>query len=90
MTGWVRLVGSVRRAGYDGHIIMGVNPSLPPVEREYLDSMGVTYYAIEVANCSSAILDGPTTKDNINNAVRAKCSMGLEDMKLEWGRYEMA
>ena len=38
--GWVRLVGSLRRNGYEGHIILGVHPEIPGVERDYLDKMG--------------------------------------------------
>jgi len=97
MVGWTRLVGSLRNSGYDGHIIMGVNPDIPQMERDYLDKMGVTYYAIDVVNCTTTTVssaasstttatDGETTK----NTVRAKCSRGLRDLKLEWGRYEMA
>jgi len=92
MNGWRTLVGSLRTNGYDGHIIVGVNPSLPREERRYLDRMGVTYYAVEVAACASSIADGGSDggSDAGGNAVRAKCSRGLEDLKLEWGRYEMA
>jgi len=88
MDGWRKLVGSLRTNGYDGHIIVGVNPAIPEEERHYLDRMGVTYYAIEVANCTASIMDG--VSDAGKNAVRAKCSRGLEDFKLEWGRFEMA
>lgn len=91
LPGWKMLVGSLRNNGYDGHIIVGVNPAIPTVEREYLDAMNVTYYAIEIANCSASILDGQSDSvTNNENAVRAKCSSGLEDLKLEWGRFEMA
>lgn len=79
MEGWRRLVGSLRLNGYDGHIIVGVNPAIPEEERKYLDRMGVTYYAIEVANCSASILEGVSKTDN---AVRARCSLGLEDLKV--------
>ena len=88
MNGWRKLVGSLRVNGYDGHIILGVNPDIPEIERDYLDSMGVTYYAVHLANCTPSILDGVVS--NTKNAVRAKCSQGLENLKLEWGRYEMA
>jgi hypothetical protein len=47
----------------------------------------VTYYAVATVNCSSSILQGV---EETGNAVRAKCSRGLENLKLEWGRYEMA
>ncbi len=102
-TGWRRLVGSLRRAGYDGHVIMGVHPDAPPAERDYLERMGVTYYAVEVANCTPSILVGgdadgaaaaaaaaPGGGGKRNAGVRDACSTGLEDLKLEWGRYEMA
>jgi len=88
MDGWRKLVGSLRTNGYIGHIIVGVNPNIPQIERDYLDKMGVTYYAIEVANCTSSIMDGVST--STKNTVRAKCSLGLENLKLEWGRFEMA
>ena len=87
MRGWRKLVGSLRINGYDGHIILGVNKDMPQRERIYLDAMGVTYYAIETANCSASILDGTSST---TNSVRGTCSRGLEDLKLEWGRYEMA
>mmetsp|Transcript_20348 Transcript_20348/g.43599 ORF Transcript_20348/g.43599 Transcript_20348/m.43599 type:complete len:492 (+) Transcript_20348:63-1538(+) len=88
MDGWRKLVGSLRMNGYDGHVIVGVNPAIPRDERDYLDRMGVTYYAVEVANCTASILEG--SSDAGKNAVRAKCSRGMEDLKLEWGRFEMA
>ena len=91
MVGWTRLVGSLRNSGYDGHIILGVNPDIPQLERDYLDKLGVTYYAIDVVNCTTASSAAAATDDeNTKNKVRAKCSRGLQDLKLEWGRYEMA
>ena len=87
MDGWRKLVGSLRMNGYDGHIIVGVNKNIPDEERDYLDKMGVTYYAIETSNCSSSILN---ENEDTSNKVRSICSRGLEDLKLEWGRYEMA
>eukprot|EP00970_Alexandrium_tamarense_P005741 scaffold934_cov191-Alexandrium_tamarense.AAC.22 len=88
MDGWRKLVGSLRMNGYEGHIIMGVSVEIPLGEREYLDKMGVTYYAVETVNCSAAILEGGVA--DTNNGVRSVCSKGLEEFKLEWGRYEMA
>lgn len=80
-------MGSLRINGYDGHIIVGVNKDIPKEEREYLDKMGVTYYAVETSNCSEAILN---KDEDTSNTVRSVCSEGLTDLKLEWGRYEMA
>ncbi|KAL7498096.1 hypothetical protein ACHAWT_009858 [Skeletonema menzelii] len=85
--GWLKLVGSLRTNGYEGHIIVGVHPEILQDERDYLDKMGVTYYAVETVNCSATILNGVSQTEN---RVRAKCSRGLENLKLEWGRFEMA
>lgn len=87
MTGFRRLVGSLRVGGYDGHIILGVHPDIPQKEESYLTKMGVTMYKVVTAECDPRILDGVA---ETSNGVRAKCSRGLEDLKLEWGRYEMA
>ena len=38
--GWMKLVGSLRTNGYEGHIIVGVHPEIPQDERDYLDKMG--------------------------------------------------
>lgn len=38
--GWLKLVGSLRTNGYEGHIIVGVHPQIPQDERDYLDKMG--------------------------------------------------
>ena len=89
MEGWRKLVGSLRFNGYHGHIIVGVHPNIPEEEREYLNKMGVTYYAVETSNCSKSILNEEKEEDT-SNKVRSVCSRGLTDLKLEWGRYEMA
>jgi hypothetical protein len=76
-TGWRRFVGSLRQTKYAGHVIMGVHPDIPPEERDY------------------PFAGTPTILDRISdaggkNAVRVKCSAGLEDMKLKWGWYEIS
>lgn len=60
--------------------------SLPRANPKFFLSL-VTYYAVETVNCSASILNGVS---QTGNSVRAKCSRGLENLKLEWGRYEMA
>ena len=79
--------GSLRTNEYDGHIIVGVNPAIPEEECNYTDCIGVTYYAIRVSNCSVSILD---SVPNTGNSVCAKCSLGLKNLKLEWGQYQMS
>ena len=81
-----RVVGSLRFTGYDGHIILGVSPKLTLKEEEYLKRMNVTYYTVYIVDCDLSISVGR----NVSGLVRGKCSKGLERLKLEWGRFEMA
>ena len=46
-----------------------------------------TYHSqVEFVECSEVISVGGPVK----GAIRGKCSKGLENLKLEWGRFEMA
>lgn len=87
MDTFVNMVGSLRNTGYDGHIILGVHSKIPADEQEYLKKMDVTFYAVEFVACHDSIL---TNGNDENNVVRGLCSKGLEKLKLEWGRFEMA
>ena len=81
------VVGSLRHTGYDGHIILGVHSEIPTDEQEYLKKMDVTFYAVEFVSCDESIsVEG----NNEGNVVRGLCAKGLEKLKLEWGRFEMA
>jgi len=79
------LVGSLRKTGFDGHIILGVHPQIPQDEQEYLKKMDVTFYAVEFADCDESLMAGTDQ----GNFVRAKCSKGIEYLTLEKGRFEM-
>lgn len=80
-----RLVGGLRNVGYDGHIILGVHVSIPKDEKEYLIRQDVTFYAVDMIPCTASIQN-----DGNGGNIRGKCSKGLEDLTLEWGRFEMA
>jgi hypothetical protein len=85
MSGFYRLIGSLRSTGYVGHIILGVNPKISPEELKYLKSQNVTLYAVELSDCL------PSAVSQIERTtIRGKCSVDLPDLKLEWGRFEMA
>jgi len=87
MRAFTRIVGPLRNSGYDGHIILGVSPSITEEEQDYLKRNNVTYYAVEFVDCDDSITQGSGT---VRGAIRGKCAKGLETLKLEWGRYEMA
>jgi hypothetical protein len=75
MDTFVQFVGSLRLTGYDGHIILGVHKDISQEERDYLESMDVTMYAVEFVPCGK---NG-----------EGVCAKGFETLKLEWCRFEM-
>ena len=83
--GFRRFVGSLRYFGYDGHIMLGVSPDLPPPTLQYLKQMNTTLYGVEKTDCASSAVGSV-----VRGAIRGKCSKDLPDLKLEWGRFEMA
>jgi hypothetical protein len=86
LSGFYRLVGSLRHHGYEGHIILGVNPQLPLEELEFLKRNEVTLYSVTTSECDSSALNSRVEK----GIIRGRCSKDIQNLKLEWGRYEMA
>ena len=90
MFGFRILIGSLRYTGYGGHIILGVHPNISREERAYLNRMDVTYYAVELAVCDPRIFVEGEESGEKSEGVRGWCTRGLETLRMEWGRYEMA
>ena len=85
MRAFRRIVGSLRHFGYNGHIILGVSPEITAEELNYLKEHQVTLYAVHISPCAGA---GNVTEKG--GLVRGSCSADIPDLKLEWGRFEMA
>lgn len=83
--GFRRFVGSLRYFGYDGHIMLGVNPDIPQDTLSYLKEKKTTLYGVVKSDCHPSAVGGDVT-----GAIRGKCSLDIADLKLEWGRFEMA
>lgn len=81
--GFRNYVGSLRATGYDGHIILGVTMPLPKHEEEYLIRRNVTFFGVMQTQCDA------TMKKSAGQHIRDVCAEGYEDLKLEWGRYQM-
>lgn len=86
LRGFKRVVGSLRRFGYDGHIILGVHPLISETELNYLRQMQVTAYIVNSSACSPIAHTGTTG----GMLMRGKCTSDLPDLKVEWGRFELA
>lgn len=85
LNGFKRLVGSLRYFGYDGHIILGVRHSIGLHELNYLKMMNVTLYGIQNCECDEIAFSKVD-----KSLIRGKCSTDITNLKLEWGRFEMA
>jgi hypothetical protein len=92
MKAWKTIVGSLRAKGYDGHFMFGVHQDIPREEEDYLQRMNVTYYTVELVECSQ---EAGFVRDNSQlqsgaERLRAVCPRGLDNLKLEWARFEMS
>jgi hypothetical protein len=86
LRGFKRVVGSLRQVGFDGHIILGVHPLISTEELDYLRKNQVTYYTVNSSVCDSvAHAGGPG-----GMLMRGKCTSDLPNLKVEWGRFELA
>ena len=99
MSGFQRLVGSLRvAANFTGNIILGVSPDISTAELGYLKSMDVTLYTIEVSDCDSRFygpgVSSSRKKDKDKRVggglMRGRCVKGLEHLKIEMARFELA
>lgn len=84
-----RLIGSLRNSNFQGHVILGVHPTISELEVEYLKRNQVTMYVVEAVSCEEKSIPRTTSKRK-SPTIRSKCAKGLETLKLEWGRYELA
>ncbi|CAB9496785.1 expressed unknown protein [Seminavis robusta] len=87
-----RFVGSLRRSGYLGHIILAISPNPQRGVVEYLTSHNVTMKRLTLVNCSTDILSmgGETPSKMDSHAVEVMtCADPYPDLKLRWGRFAL-
>lgn len=75
-----RYVGSLRRTGYRGHIILGLNPDTKPAILEYLKSRQVTVKLLQWVNCTYGSESLPAD---------ARCAHPYPDIKTRWSRFPL-
>jgi hypothetical protein len=79
-------VGSLRRTGYSGHIILGLEPNPPQVIVDYLHSHNVTVKTLSWTNCTYT-QDSSDTEDIFK---RTTCAHPYPDIKVRWSRFPLA
>ena len=80
-----RFVGSLRKSGYTGHIILGISPDAPTSVRQYLESRGVTMKEVSFGTCSY-----PMIMKKGGQKGESLCAAQYPDIKLRWSRYALA
>lgn len=69
-------VGSLRRSGFKGNIILGVSPNMNEESKAFLTSRNVTMKTIETTPCTYKI-------------ERDSCAKEYPDIKLRWSRFPL-
>ena len=82
ITVYHRFVGSLRKTGYKGHIILGVAPDVPKDIVDYLRSRNVMYKRLRWVNCSYDLI--------VNDGKPAQCAYPYSDIKTRWSRFPLA
>lgn len=80
-----RFVGSLRKSGFKGNIILGVAPDVSPRVLAYFKYRGVTPKLLKWVNCTYQT-DEADTGDIFK---RTKCSYPYPDIKIRWSRFPL-
>jgi hypothetical protein len=81
-----RFVGSLRKTGYIGHIILGLAPDVDSEILEYLAYRNVTTKILQWTDCT--YLDNSSTTKDIFK--RTTCAAPYPDIKIRWSRFPLA
>jgi len=86
-------VGSLRRSGFQGNIILAISPDPKPGVVEYLSSQNVTMKRLTIVNCSTDIMklrtgEGPK-KIGPHEREAMTCADPYPDLKVRWGRFAL-
>ena len=81
-----RFVGSLRKAGFQGNVILGVAPDVDPKILAYFRYRRVTPKILKWVNCTYQSTD-PSDKTDI--FARTTCSHPYPDIKIRWSRFPL-
>ncbi|GKY97194.1 hypothetical protein MPSEU_000677800 [Mayamaea pseudoterrestris] len=86
-----QFVGTLRKTGYKGHIILGVSPDVSPEILAYFEYRNVTPKLLQYVNCTYSI-PARTGEDATNPHVRERttCAYPYHDIKVRWSRFPLA
>jgi len=83
-----RFVGSLRKSGYKGHIILVIADDPARGVVDYLSSKGVTMKTLKKVPCTTKIFDEGEKVSGHAKEV-ATCAHPYPDIKIRWGRFPL-
>jgi hypothetical protein len=81
-----QFVGSLRKTGYKGNIILAISPVPEPGVEEYLESKGVVMKRLKIVDCDTKIMDNSNVKSSHQKEVMT-CADPYPNLKVRWGRF---
>lgn len=85
-----RFVGSLRKTGYQGNIILAVAPNVYQDVEDYLISKNVIIKKVQYVNCSHPVLDEKErTKADGDLKEMVTCLHPYPSLKNRWGRFPL-
>lgn len=81
-----KFVGSLRKSGFDGNIILGVEAGIDAKIRSYLEEKGVTLRELQFANCT---YDWEVKAGNSHSVERNTCAAQYPNIKVRWSRFPL-
>ncbi|KAG7351471.1 hypothetical protein IV203_010831 [Nitzschia inconspicua] len=81
-------VGSLRKSGYQGHIILAVSQDLEPETEKYFKSRNVDFRKVQYVNCTHPILS-PEETMNEHDKELVTCVHPYPSLKHRWARFPL-
>jgi hypothetical protein len=82
-------VGSLRKSGFEGKIILGVKPPLQSDVEQYFAEQNVTPKILQFVNCTFEPLVRKNDKIDSHVKEQNTCAHPYSDIKLRWSRFPL-
>lgn len=85
-----RFVGSLRKTGFEGNIILGVKEPLEKEIKQYFLEQNVTFKYLKLVDCSFGTWSEEEKKEIDGHELERKtCAYPYNDIKLRWSRFPL-
>ena len=88
-TEYKRFVGSLRRSGFQGTIILVISTNPAPGVESYLKSQNVITKRLTTVNCTNNIQYEANAKLTSHDVEVMTCAHPYPDLKVRWGRFAL-